>query len=120
MRQHSSISRLLAWAILIHASAWLAAAQARDPLPVPDLPGYKTLKADFHTHTVFSDGEVWPTTRVSEAWRDGLDVIAITDHYTYNPHKADVKIDVVRPYEIAREAAAGYRHPGRARRGNYG
>ena len=35
-----------------------AAAQHRDALPVPDLPGYRTLKCDFHTHTVFSDGEV--------------------------------------------------------------
>ena len=31
------------------------AAEVRDPLPVPDLPGYKTLKGDFHIHTVFSD-----------------------------------------------------------------
>ncbi|MGE5645434.1 MAG: PHP domain-containing protein [Acidobacteriota bacterium] len=87
------------------AAACIAFAQTRDPLPVPDLPGYKTLKADFHMHTVFSDGEVWPATRVTEAWRDGLDVIAITDHYTYNPHYADVKVDVARPYEIARAAA---------------
>ena len=47
---------------------------------VPDIPGYKTLKADFHVHTVFSDGSVWPTTRVDEAVMDGLDVLAITDH----------------------------------------
>ena len=25
------------------------------------------LKADFHQHTVFSDGQVWPTVRVVEA-----------------------------------------------------
>ncbi|MCX6616897.1 MAG: hypothetical protein NTZ98_12470, partial [Acidobacteria bacterium] len=53
-----------------------AAQQTRTPLPVPDIPGYKTLKADFHMHTIFSDGNVWPTVRVGEAWRDGLDVIA--------------------------------------------
>ena len=41
-----------------------AAAQSRDALPVPDIPGYRTLKCDFHMHTVFSDGEVWPTTRL--------------------------------------------------------
>ncbi|MHC4330495.1 MAG: hypothetical protein ACYSWW_20505 [Planctomycetota bacterium] len=32
----------------------------------PDILGYKTLKCDFHMHTVFSDGQVWPTTRVDE------------------------------------------------------
>ena len=63
-----------------------AMAQVRGYLPVPDVPGFKTLKGDFHLHTVFSDGDVWPTVRVSEAWRDGLDVIAITDHNEYHPY----------------------------------
>jgi hypothetical protein len=52
-------------------------------------------------HTVFSDGEVWPTTRVNEAWREGLDAIAITDHAGYNPNKADVKPDLTRPHALA-------------------
>ncbi len=89
--------------------AALAAAQQtqqRDPLPVPDIPGYKTLKCDFHLHTVFSDGEVWPTTRVVEAFRDGLDAIALTDHAGYTPHKDDVKPDNARPYEIVKRTAA--------------
>src|SRR5262249_51127937 len=90
--------------------AWLAMAspvraQERDPLPVPDLPGWKTLKGDFHLHTVFSDGEVWPTVHVREAWRDGLDVIALTDHVEYRPHGADVGLDLRRPYELARPLA---------------
>ena len=46
----------------------------------PDIPGYKTLKGDFHQHTVFSDGVVWPHIRVDEAIAEGLDVISITDH----------------------------------------
>jgi hypothetical protein len=92
------------------AAAWLAAAlaasaQTRDPLPVPDLPGYRTLKCDFHMHTVYSDGDVWPTVRVREAWKDGLDAIAITDHDDYNPKKDDVSDDISRPYEMARLAA---------------
>lgn len=86
--------------------AGLSAAQVRDPLPVPDIPGYKTLKCDFHMHTVFSDGEVWPTTRVMEAWRDGLDAIALTDHANYNPHKEDVKDDLLRPHALAAARAA--------------
>ena len=63
--------------------------------------GYKTLKCDLHIHTVFSDGAVWPTVRVDEAWREGLDVISITDHIEYQPHKADVPTKHNRPYEIA-------------------
>jgi 3',5'-nucleoside bisphosphate phosphatase len=51
----------------------------RQLLPVPDLPGFHTLKGDFHLHTVFSDGNVWPTVHVQDAWRDGLDVIAFTE-----------------------------------------
>jgi len=47
---------------------------------IPDIPGYVTLKGDFHNHTVFSDAKVWPTTRIEEAYYDGLDVISITDH----------------------------------------
>lgn len=57
-----------------------ASAAVPHPIVVPDIDGYKTLKADLHIHTVFSDGSVWPTTRVEEAMMDGLDVIAITDH----------------------------------------
>ncbi len=32
-----------------------------------EVAGYEVLKCDFHTHTMFSDGEVWPTVRVEEA-----------------------------------------------------
>jgi len=91
--------------LLLLLSALVATAQVRNALPVPDLPGYKTLKCDFHLHTVFSDGLVWPTIRVQEAWRDGLDAISITDHSDYNPHKDDVKWDNNRPYALARELA---------------
>lgn len=78
-----------------------AEAQVRTPLDIPDVAGYKVLKCDFHMHTVFSDGEVWPTVRVREAWAEGLDAIAITDHDTYTPHRDDVKVDLWRPYQIA-------------------
>jgi hypothetical protein len=39
-------------------------AQNRREINIPDILGYKTLKCDFHIHTVFSDGDVWPTVRV--------------------------------------------------------
>lgn len=32
---------------------------------------------DLHTHSVFSDGQVWPSIRVEEGVRDGLDALAI-------------------------------------------
>lgn len=76
-------------------------AQVRQEVQIPDIMGYKTLKCDFHMHTVFSDGNVWPTVRVDEAWREGLDAIAITDHIEYQPHKQDVPTNHNRPYEIA-------------------
>jgi hypothetical protein len=50
---------------------------------IPDVAGFKTLKGDFHIHTLFSDGRVMPTDRVTEAVGNGLDVIAITDHIEY-------------------------------------
>ena len=83
--------------ILVVAGAIVPAqTPVRQPLPVPDVPGFKTLKADFHLHTVFSDGNVWPTVHVQDAWRDGLDVIALTEHAEYTPHSADVKVDIGR------------------------
>ena len=71
----------------------------------PDILGYKTLKCDFHMHTVFSDGQVWPTTRVDDAVREGLDAIAITDHIEYQPHKDDIPTNHGRSNEIASGAA---------------
>ncbi|MCL2097743.1 MAG: Sb-PDE family phosphodiesterase [Bacteroidales bacterium] len=57
----------------------------RKSINIPNLKDYVTLKCDFHIHTVFSDGTVWPTVRVDEARRDGLDAIAITDHIEIRP-----------------------------------
>ena len=80
-------------------------AAARQEVKIPDIPGYRTLKCDFHMHTIFSDGQVWPTVRVEEAWREGLDAFAITDHLEYKPHGKDVRPDNNRAYEIAKPAA---------------
>ena len=73
---------------------------------IPDIPGYVTLKCDFHSHTVFSDGNVWPTYRIDEAWKDGLDVLAITDHIEYQPHKEYIPADHNAAYKIASGLAA--------------
>ncbi len=79
--------------------------RARELLRIPDVLGYKALKCDFHIHTVFSDGNVWPSVRPLEAWMNGLDAMAITDHVEYLPHKDDLKIDFNRSYEIAKSQA---------------
>jgi len=80
----------------------------RKILNLPDLPGYLTLKCDFHMHTVFSDGNVWPTVRVGEAYRDGLDAIAITDHLEYNPKEDFIPVDHNAAWKIAEETASDY------------
>jgi Predicted metal-dependent phosphoesterases (PHP family) len=72
---------------------------------IPDIPGYVTLKGDFHIHTVFSDGNVWPTVRIDEAVAEGVDVIAITDHIEYRPHLSDIPSDHNRSYDIAKPEA---------------
>jgi 3',5'-nucleoside bisphosphate phosphatase len=75
----------------------------------PDIPGYKTLKCDLHQHTVFSDGSVWPDIRVMEALMDGLDVISLTEHLEYQPHKADIPHpDRNRSYELAVKQATDH------------
>lgn len=79
--------------------------QFRNKINFPDILGYKSLKCDFHTHTVFSDGNVWPTYRVEEAWRDGLDVIALTDHLEYQPHKDHIPSNHNAPFQIAKNLA---------------
>ncbi|SHF93895.1 hypothetical protein SAMN05444274_11425 [Mariniphaga anaerophila] len=79
--------------------------QSRKRINIPDIPGYRTLKCDFHMHTVFSDGTVWPTIRITEAWQEGLDAIAITDHIEYRPHSKDINADHNRSFDIAEPLA---------------
>lgn len=73
----------------------------------PDAPnGMKLLTADLHTHTVFSDGQVWPSVRVEEADRDNLDALALTEHLEHQPKKEDIPHgDRNRSYEVARADA---------------
>ena len=74
----------------------------------PDIPTYQTLLCDFHIHTVFSDGSVWPNIRVQEAIRDGLDAISLTEHLEYQPHADDIPHpDRNRSHHIATEVAEG-------------
>lgn len=85
----------------------LIEAQTRVEYKLPDIPGYVTLKGDFHIHTFYSDGSVAPEDRVREAWRDGLDVIAITDHIEH-PNTQFSPIDLNKPYDLAIKTANEY------------
>lgn len=104
-RNKSFIILLIALLSVLFSAQAQYADSARKEINIPDIPGYKTLKCDFHTHTVFSDGNVWPTVRVEEAWLGGLDALALTDHFEYTPHKEDITINYNRPYEIALPSA---------------
>ena len=69
----------------------------RKEIILPAVNGYNIYKADFHIHTSYSDGRISPAGRVDEAWRDGLDVIAITDHYE-GRHNEKRMLKVLAPY----------------------
>ena len=56
---------------------------SRQEIVFPQVRGLRVIKADLHIHTIYSDGQVLPETRVWEAWRDGLDLMVITDHPEY-------------------------------------
>ncbi|HAY37665.1 MAG TPA: PHP domain-containing protein [Bacteroidetes bacterium] len=65
------------------------------------------MTCDFHMHSVFSDGSVWPDIRVQEALRDNLDCIAITEHLEYQPHIEDIPHpDRNRAFNLAARMAA--------------
>jgi len=69
--------------LLVLLSGSVLAQLVRKDMRFPNILDYKTLKCDFHIHTVFSDGNVWPTIRVDEAWMKGFDAISITDQGLY-------------------------------------
>ena len=64
--------------------------------------GVFLISSDLHIHTVFSDGEVWPSIRVKEARREGLDLISLTEHLEYLSYKNDIDIkDRNRSFQIS-------------------
>lgn len=105
--------RLAAWtpplffaALAALAAAASVAAQER-AIEFPDVDGYRTLAVDLHTHSVFSDGMVWPLIRIQESERDGLALIAVTEHLEYQPRREDIPHpDRNRSFVVASEYAA--------------
>lgn len=77
----------------------------RENITLPKIKDFEVISCDFHVHTVFSDGLVWPTFRVLEAWKQGLDCFAMTDHVEYRPHKDNMNADLNTSYNIAKADA---------------
>ncbi len=77
---------------------------ARHTLFIPDIPGYTTIKCDLHLHTQYSDGQVTPVMRVHEAYVEGLDAIALTEHQP-KPRSKSESEDCNISYEKAKKLA---------------
>ena len=88
-------------AALILQAGLLFAQTPGKPLLIPDIDCYKTVKCDFHMHTVYSDGKVQPEDRVAEAKREGIDAIAITDHMEFQQLRTFFAGDLNRPFNRA-------------------
>ena len=54
--------------------------RAQNRIVIPDTKDYLVLTGDMHMHTIFSDANVWPETRVEECAAEGVEVLCITDH----------------------------------------
>ncbi len=92
-------------AAVVVAATVFAQTRYSDRIEIPDVGGFRTLQCDFHIHTVFSDGDVWPTFRIQEAVQEGLDAIAMTDHLEYLPKSEYVVKDRNASYKIAQAIA---------------
>lgn len=106
-----SVTRQSISLLTLSLLAWTAEAHERAVEFPSTGDGSLVIAADLHTHSVFSDGQVWPSIRVEEAHRDGLEVLAITEHLEHQPKKADIPHpDRNRSYEVAVESliSAGY------------
>ena len=97
-----NVHRIATLGLILLLTHSALAADARE-LRFPDLKdGRLVLSVDTHTHSVFSDGHVWPTVRVWEANKDRLDGMAITEHLEYQPYRKDIPHpDRNRAFELA-------------------
>jgi hypothetical protein len=110
INQHRILTALCGFLLSFASVSAIAHGTARTGQPseagreivFPDTADRLTLVVDLHTHSVFSDGHVWPSIRVEEAIRDGLDALAITEHLEWQPHLEDIPHpDRNRAYEQA-------------------
>ena len=92
-----------------HAIRFFNRPAERREIILPTIDGYRLYKADFHTHTIYSDGDVTPRQRVREAWYDGLDIVAITDHLEIRTYEKFM-LKVLAPYSTGKPFK--YQHAG--------
>ncbi|HET8628771.1 MAG TPA: CehA/McbA family metallohydrolase [Thermomicrobiales bacterium] len=59
---------------------------ARPHLPPAAGPGW--VRGDLHSHTLYSDGDSWPSELLVAAAEAGLDFLGITDHNSVGAHRA--------------------------------
>ncbi len=62
----------------------------RTEIILPQVNGLNVYKADLHTHSIYSDADLTPEQRIKEAWYDGLDIFAMTDHVEYRRHEQNM------------------------------
>ena len=101
IRSLSLLSVVVALTV-VPLSDGVEATESRELRFPPLADGRLVLSVDTHTHSVFSDGHVWPTVRVWEANKDRLDAMAITEHLEYQPNRNDIPHpDRNRAFELA-------------------
>lgn len=81
--------------------------KARNEIVIPQVNGYNVYKADFHTHSIYSDAQTTPEWRVTEAWYDGLDILAITEHIEYRPTEPKM-LEFLKAYAKKNAEAVNY------------
>ena len=81
--------------------------KARKEIVIPQVNGYNVYKADLHTHSIYSDAQTTPEWRVTEAWYDGLDIIAITEHLEYRPNEPKM-LEFLKAYAKKNAEAVNY------------
>ena len=73
-------------------------------IDLPQVNGFNAYTADLHMHTIYSDAEVSPEMRVMEAYMEGVDILAITDHHPH-PRRDRGSNDMNIAYDCAAKAA---------------
>ena len=58
---------------------------SRREIILPTVNDYNPYKADLHMHSTLTDGVVNIKGRMEEAWSDGLDILAATEHMSIRP-----------------------------------
>lgn len=83
---------------------------SKHKITFPKVNDYLVLKADFHMHSIYSDGSVHPSERVFEAYNEDLDAISLTDHIEYQRYIKEVpeSDDLNKSFTLIKPIAESY------------